>query len=359
MEATDQNPDPNPKLVLSVVIPARNEEQSLPACLTSLVGQSEPGFALGRQWEIIVVNDASTDRTRKIADEFAASSQGITVLDAPPLDLSARGGFTGKNNACWAAAQVANGTWLLFTDADTIHESLSLSRALREAEKHKAVLLSYSPRQIVSGFWQRTVMPLVFSELASVYPPNQVNDPDRRLAAANGQFLLVESDAYFSVGGHRAVGMSVLEDVALARNIKRGRRVIRFRYAPEALSTRMYRSTADMIEGWTKNLALLFPRPIYLAAWRVLDLLLFVGLPVLALGMPWLVSWQRTAILLLWARTLWRFYARVARSNFPVVDVASSILGIPLFVYLLLRSVMQHHVKKSVSWKGRSYNVGR
>ena len=359
MEATDQNPDPNPKLVLSVVIPARNEEQSLPACLTSLVGQSEPGFALGRQWEIIVVNDASTDRTRKIGDEFAASSQGITVLDAPALDLSARGGFTGKNNACWAAAQVANGTWLLFTDADTIHESLSLSRALREAEKHKAVLLSYSPRQIVSGFWQRTVMPLVFSELASVYPPNQVNDPDRRLAAANGQFLLVESDAYFSVGGHRAVGMSVLEDVALARNIKRGRRVIRFRYAPEALSTRMYRSTADMIEGWTKNLALLFPRPIYLAAWRVLDLLLFVGLPVLALGMPWLVSWQRTAILLLWARTLWRFYARVARSNFPVVDVASSILGIPLFVYLLLRSVMQHHVKKSVSWKGRSYNVGR
>ena len=359
MEATDQNPDPNPKLVLSVVIPARNEEQSLPACLTSLVGQSEPGFALGRQWEIIVVNDASTDRTRKIADEFAASSQGITVLDAPPLDLSARGGFTGKNNACWAAAQVANGTWLLFTDADTIHESLSLSRALREAEKHKAVLLSYSPRQIVSGFWQRTVMPLVFSELASVYPPNQVNDPDRRLAAANGQFLLVESDAYFSVGGHRAVGMSVLEDVALARNIKRGRRVIRFRYEPEALSTRMYRSTADMIEGWTKNLALLFPRPIYLAAWRVLDLLLFVGLPVLAFGMPWLVSWQRTAILLLWARTLWRFYARVARSNFPVVDVASSILGIPLFVYLLLRSVMQHHVKKSVSWKGRSYNVGR
>jgi glycosyltransferase involved in cell wall biosynthesis len=359
VEATDQNPDPNPKLVLSVVIPARNEEQSLPACLTSLVGQSEPGFALGRQWEIIVVNDASTDRTRKIGDEFAASSQGITVLDAPPLDLSARGGFTGKNNACWAAAQVANGTWLLFTDADTIHESLSLSRALREAEKHKAVLLSYSPRQIVSGFWQRTVMPLVFSELASVYPPNQVNDPDRRLAAANGQFLLVESDAYFSVGGHRAVGMSVLEDVALARNIKRGRRVIRFRYAPEALSTRMYRSTADMIEGWTKNLALLFPRPIYLAAWRVLDLLLFVGLLVLALGMPWLVSWQRTAILLLWARTLWRFYARVARSNFPVVDVASSILGIPLFVYLLLRSVMQHHVKKSVSWKGRSYNVGR
>jgi glycosyltransferase involved in cell wall biosynthesis len=359
VEATNQNPDANPELELSVIIPSRNEEQSLPACLASLVSQSESGFTLGLQWEIIVVNDASTDRTREIAAGFAANHQGITVLDAPLLDLSSRGGFTGKNNACWTAAQVAHGKWFLFTDADTIHEPLSLSRSLREAEKHKAVLLSYSPRQIVSGFWQHALMPLVFSELASVYPPNQVNDPKRRLAAANGQFLLVEHDAYFSVGGHRAVGMNVLEDVALARNIKRGRRVIRFRYAPEALSTRMYRSTSEMIEGWTKNLALLFPRPIYLAAWRVLDLLLFVGLPALALGLLWLVTWQRAAILLLWARTLWRFYARVARSNFPALDVALSILGIPLFVYLLLRSVMQYHLKKSVNWKGRSYNVGR
>ena len=80
---------------------------------------------------------------------------------------------------------------------------------------------------------------------------------------------------------------------------------------------------------------------------------------MLALGLPQLVSWQRAAILLFWARTLWRFYARVARSNFPPVDIALAILGIPLFVYLLFRSVMQHHIKKSVSWKGRSYNIGR
>jgi glycosyltransferase involved in cell wall biosynthesis len=342
---------------LSVIVPARNEERSLATCLNSIISQSEPGFTLGEQWELIVINDASTDKTLEIASAFAASHQGITLLDAPPLDLGPHGGFTGKSNACWTGAQAARGRHLLFTDADTIHETNDVSRALREADRHNAALLSYSPRQIVTGLWQHAVMPLVFSELASVYPSKQVNDPARSLAAANGQFLLVEREAYFAVGGHRAVGREILEDVALARNVKRSGRIIRFRYAAEALSSRMYRTTAEMIEGWTKNLALLFPKPIALALWRILDLLLFFGLPAVAFGIQWLVPWQRSVILLLWVRTLWRFYSRVARSNFPAVDIAISILGIPLFVYLLFRSVIHHRLKKSVAWKGRSYTT--
>lgn len=345
------------ELELSVIIPARNEEQVLPDCLASLVRQSEVGFELGAQWEIVVVDDDSVDGTRVIAAEVVAAHCGVTLLDAPPLDLS--GGFTGKSNACWAGAQIARGKRLLFTDADTLHEPGDLSRSLFESEKYKAVLLSYSPRQIVTGFWQRAVMPLVFSELASVYPMKQVNDPERSLAAANGQFLLVERDAYFLTGGHHALGGTVLEDVALARNIKSGGHNIRFRYAPDALATRMYRSTEEMVEGWTKNLALLFPRPIYLAAWRVLDVLLFFGLPGLAVGMYWLLPWQRGVILLIWLRTLWRFYSRVARSHFPAADVVISILGVPFFIYLLVRSVIDHRVKKSVAWKGRSYRTGR
>lgn len=351
----EPNPDKQPDLELSVIIPARNEERSLPTCLTSLLCQSEPGFSLGRQWELIVVNDASTDKTREIAAQAAADHEGVIVLDAPSLDLSSRGGFTGKNNACWAGAQAARGKCLLFTDADTIHETNDISRSLREAERHKVALLSYSPRQIVTGFWQHAVMPLIFSELASVYPSKEVNDPVRSLAAANGQFIMVERNAYFDVGGHRAIGKDILEDVALARNIKRVPHIIRFRYAPEALSTQMYRTTSEMIEGWTKNLALLFPKPIALALWRILDLLLFFGLPALAFGIFWLVPWQRWVILLIWVRTLWRFYSRVARSNFPWLDIAISIVGIPLFVYMLFRSVIYHRMKKNVVWKGRSY----
>jgi glycosyltransferase involved in cell wall biosynthesis len=357
------------RMRLSVVVPARNEEAVLGECLRSLVEQSEAGFELGVEWELIVVDDDSTDATREIAREV--ERKGVVAIEAPALDQSERGGFTGKTNACWAGAQCAlshgDGEWFLFTDADTVHEPGDLSRALHEAKKYGAALLSYSPRQIVTGFWQRAVMPLVFSELASVYPPKQVSDAGSRLAAANGQFLLVEREAYFAAGGHRVVGQEILEDVALARKIKRARHGIRFRYAPDALAARMYRTLPEMIEGWTKNLALLFPGALGLAVWRALDLLLFFGLPVVALALPVVAMglppsrlMLATVLLwLLWLRTLFRFYGRVARSNFAAADVAISIVGVPMFCWLLVRSYLHHRVTRSVDWKGRRYKVGR
>jgi cellulose synthase/poly-beta-1,6-N-acetylglucosamine synthase-like glycosyltransferase len=344
---------------LTVVVPARNEERVLRACLESLVGQSEVGFRLGVEWELIVVDDGSADRTAEIAAGIARGREGVVVMEAPALDTTDLGGFTGKNAACWMGAQAARGEWLLFTDADTVHTTGDLSRALYEAGKHKVGLLSYSPRQVVAGFGQRVVMPLVFGELASVYPPKKVSDPGSRLAAANGQFVLVEREAYFAVGGHRAVGKEILEDVALARRVKGSGEAIRFRYAPDALSTRMYGTFGEMVEGWTKNLALLFPKPVLLAGMMALQFCLFFGLPLLAVLLPGLEDWKRLALLVVWLRTTWGFYRRVARSNFAAADVAVSVLGVPVFCWLLVRSYVRHAVNKTVDWKGRSYRVGR
>src|SRR5208282_1177713 len=155
-------------------------------------------------------------------------------------------------------------------------------RAIHEAERHKAGVLSYSPRQIVKGFAQRSLMPLVFSELALAYPPAKVSDPAQQIAAANGQFLLVEREAYRRLGGHASVAGKVLEDVELAFLAKRRKIGLRFRYAEDAVSARMYRTTGAMIEGWTKNLKLLFNKALVLAVFRVVDIALLFGLPVLA-----------------------------------------------------------------------------
>lgn len=348
-------PEPEQLLELTVIVPARNEEDALPACLQSLVSQSEEIFKLGSDWELIVVDDNSTDRTAEIARGFA----GVTVMSSGKLEK----GWTGKANAVWTAARKARGKWLLFTDADTIHEPGNLRRAIHEAERHRSGVLSYSPRQIVSGLAQRSLMPLIFCELALAYPPAKVSDPAQHVAAANGQFLLIEREAYRRIGGHASVAGQVLEDVELAFIAKRRKLGLRFRYGDDAVSARMYRRFGAMVEGWTKNLALLFNNSLMLAMWRALDLALIVGLPVLAallwnarlgarslawLGAGWILA-------LLWLRTLFRFYRRVAKSNFPFLDCAVSPLGLPLFVWLLYRSWFHHRVLKRVSWKGRSY----
>src|ERR1043166_8862524 len=168
------NPIPDRPLV-SVIVPARNEEVSLGACLESLVSQ------VGGEKEIIVVDDNSTDQTQQIAESYA----GVRIIHPAPLPEN----WTGKNNAVTAGAKVARGEWLLFTDADTVHLPDSLARSLKEAKKEKVSLLSYSPEQEVRGFWENAVMPVIFAELAATYKPSDVRNPKSPAAAANGQYI--------------------------------------------------------------------------------------------------------------------------------------------------------------------------
>src|SRR5271167_1446404 len=255
--------------MVSVIVPARNEESCLGACLESLAAQA------GLSFEIIVVDDGSTDRTREIARSFS----GVRVVDPGPL----RAGWSGKNNALVAGAKAAQGEWLLFTDADTVHRAGSLARSVAEVRQQKAALLSYSPEQEVRGLWEKAVMPVIFAELASTYHPSEVSDPASSAAAANGQYILVSREAYDAVGGHAAVATSLLEDVALARAVKASGRRIFFRYGGDAVRTRMYRSFSQLREGWTKNLVLLFRSPVRLAALRLTEFVLILGSAVAAL----------------------------------------------------------------------------
>jgi glycosyltransferase involved in cell wall biosynthesis len=298
-------------------------------------------------FEIIVVDDASSDGTRAIAQAVPS----VQVVDAGPPPP----GWTGKNNAMAAGARVATGEWFLFTDADTVHRPGSLARAVAEAQERGAALLSYSPEQEVHGFWEKAVMPVIFAELAATYRPSQVSDQRSPAAAANGQYILISRQAYDAVGGHAGVRDSLLEDVVLARAVKASGRKIFFRYGADAVRTRMYRSFAQLREGWTKNLALLFPSPAQLALLRLTEFVLIVsGLIVAVAG--YLRGHNRpalaAAILVLVLFSL--FLRRILRAHFSWEANALSLLGLPLFSYLLLQSRLSYK-KGSVSWKGRTY----
>lgn len=341
MAANSLGDKERPKPIVSVIVPARNEEVCLGECLTSLLYQH------GIDFEIIVVDDHSTDKTRQIAESYV----GVQVIQADPLPT----GWTGKNNAAHCGAKVAKGDWLLFTDADTVHRRGSLRHAVREAEEHDADLLSYSPKQDVVTFWERALMPVVFAELRNQYPPEKVRDPMSPIVAANGQYLLISREAYNAVGGHAGVADRLLEDVELARKVKEAGAIVRFRYGRDAVKTRMYRSRRQMFEGWTKNLALLFPATLKLALLRAGEFLVFltgVGVTVfsfyryslhlfligLAIGVPSALN----------------FFLRIRRAHFGWINSILATAGLPMFVLLLLRSRNQY-MQNDVVWKGRHY----
>jgi len=338
------SPSDSERPEVSVIIPARNEEACLGACLASLAGQE------GVVFEIIVADDGSSDGTARIAQSFA----GVKLIEAGPLPE----GWSGKSNAVYTGAQQARGQWLLFTDADTVHLRGSLARSLAEAKRHGAEMLSYSPAQELRGFVERAVMPVIFAELAATYKPREVSSPNSPAAAANGQYLLITRAAYDAVGGHAAIASCLLEDVELARAVKRSGRQIRFRFGGDAVRTRMYRNFAQLVEGWTKNLALLFRSPARLALMRLTEFLaMLCALTLLAL-MPIRGDVQLAgAAAVAFAVIYLNFMRRIVKAHAGAASSALAFFGLPIFSYLLLRSKLYYKWRRSVTWKGRSYST--
>ena len=157
-------------------MPARNEEANIARAVRSLAGQPEV-------IEILVVDDESTDGTARVLQELAAAQPKLRVLQAGPLPE----GWVGKNHAVWRGAEQAGGDWLLFTDADAVHLPGSTARALADAAAAGAEMISYSPRQEMHTWWELALIPFIYCRLSQLYSYAEVNDPQSKAAAANGQ----------------------------------------------------------------------------------------------------------------------------------------------------------------------------
>lgn len=338
-------PDPmrfarEPKV--QVIVPARNEQDCIAVCLESLIAQQ------GIEFQITVVDDGSTDRTRAIAESFP----GVRVISSQ----EPTSGVTGKSAALISGARNAQAEWLLFTDADTAHYPGSLPAAVKEAEDHGADLLSYSPEQNAVTWSELALMPVVFAELAKTYPSARVNDPADPVVAANGQYILVRRKVYEKLGGHRAVASKVLEDVELARLFKSAGHKIWFRHGAGLVRTRMYRSFPAMVEGWTKNLALLFRHPVRLAIIRALEFAI-IGSSLCAGAVLTVTRHTGLGLALLFVGLMFyfNFFIRILTAHFPWKATLAAVFGLPLFSWLLLRSYLHANVRGAVTWKGRTY----
>jgi glycosyltransferase involved in cell wall biosynthesis len=329
---------------VTAIVPARNEEAVIAACIESLACQPEIA-------EILVVNDQSTDETASIVRGLAQKIPKLRLLECTSLP----DGWVGKNHALWVGVQEANSEWLLFTDADAVHEPNSAARALQLAQQNDAALVSLSPEQITEHWYEKALIPYIFLRLAKHFSYDKVNDPSSPAAAANGQFLMMRRDVYDAIGGHSSVAGEVLEDVAIAMRAKVAGHRIWFGSGKGVVRVRMYRSFQAMWQGWKKNLYRLVGGTPW-SVFRELEsnlpwipfLLILAGLKypfLLFVGVLFLIARQTI------------YGIDLARNQYPFSFIFYYVPALVLYVAVLWASY-RSHVNGRIEWKGRAYSIG-
>ena len=329
---------------VSVVIAARNEEDQLPATLSTLLAQEYPDL------EIVVVEDGSTDRTREVALGYAPR---VRCVSPPPVP----DGWTGKNWACWTGAQATNGEWLLFLDADVRTHPAAVRVAIDWALTERADLASFATRVEAVGFWERVVLPFFVQLTLLAFRASHVNRDRSRTAMANGQFLLTPRATYFGLGGHQAVRGIVQEDVAIARQYRAAGRRLRVAYAPQLAVTRMYRDRHEMFDGLLKNLS----GPDHTSPRLAADISGVVGFYLLPLGLlPFALGTGSLVLVVVGAFLYVALFGKHFAFSRTLGTPGGYGLLYPLaagyFVVLFATAIHRHVRGIPVQWKGRAYS---
>jgi len=350
-------PPPANAPLISVCIPARNEERNIRFCVEAVLAQDYPNV------EVIVLDDRSTDSTPAILADIATGDFRLRSIHGSDLPV----GWAGKPHALFQASAMARGAWLCFIDADTFISPATLSSCYAKALETQADMFTMMTFQVMGSFWEKVVMPLVMTGLSAGFSPRKVNDPKRKDAIANGQFILIKRAVYDAIEGHESVKGSIVEDKAISEQVKwNGYRLI-VADGMQFARTRMYTSLPEMWEGWTKNIYLgLRDQPSLMALGvfgAFLALIVSVVLPAWPLlGMYWHLNgggWMAITVILesflLWA---YMIYARSMIANKMGISrwyALTTPLGAAVFGAMMLTSTWNVLSRKGVTWKGRVY----
>lgn len=333
---------------ITVIVPARNEEEDIAACLRSLVAQENVKL------RIIAVNDHSADQTPRLMDEVAAAHPCVTVIHNPPL----RSGWLGKHNAMQTALEQVETEYLLFTDADVIFQPSCLSLAIAELEAKQLDFLSIYPQFQFVTFCETMLVPIYVAGAALLLSPRVV-DPRSPQAMAVGAFILVRTKSIRAIGGFEELKAEILDDVALARAFKRHGFSIGLRSAPDLLRVRFFKSNRDAFWGVTKHLLGIVQGCIWIAPLLAVAPLIMYG--VLLTGLIYGLWIGDTLLACLAFATLAIHYVSfflTARSNsfspwkalaFPAMSVQFAFsCGCAIYLFL---------IQGSFQWRGRQHRV--
>ncbi len=345
--------------LISVIVPARNEEENIVRCVSSLLEQDY------ERYEVIVVDDGSTDKTSSILDELAhthPNRQRLWVLRLRDLPT----GWAGKPHAIHRGVQEAQGDWLLFTDADTWHAPNCLRSAVVQAMQEQADMFTLSAEQELPAFWDRTLMPMAYLGISMLYPPRQVNNPRSKVAVANGQYILIRRAVYEVVGGYARPDLrgTLLDDRDLARVIKETGFRLRFVDGSGLVHVHMYKNLDEIWRGWRKNAYLGNRGGLLFVALQLLGLpMISIGpflLPLLMLFLKKKLISEQEAVLIsateLAPLLAYRFWLN-RMLNVPWYYALTHPLAGGIFTAILGQSSWRVVMGKGVDWRGRDYHT--
>ncbi len=334
---------------LSVIIPARNEEENITSCIESVLNTNYPCL------EVIVVDDESDDQTAAIVERIMQKEKRLRCIR-----LKREEGWVGKNYALHTGSLNARGDWLLFIDSDVRLYPSSIGRTLRYCFKKKLDMLSISGVQETLTFWEAMIQPAVFHLLNIRYPLHRVNRSPYP-SAASGQFILIKRRVYNELGGHSAIKGEILEDVKLAEMVKRNGFRMEFLHSSDILNVRMYSSFHDIFKGWTKNLFFLSGSNSWALLWSYYSVIPWVLVPLSSLfiliyhgpeGSLFIIS--AIAYILLTG-----LFSLIIWSPFPKGMFVFFLYPLSFFILFIMfiLSWWRSRISGVVEWKGRSYRI--
>ena len=350
--SSDKAPDGLP---VSIVIPARNEERGIGACVLSALSQDHPNV------EVIVLNDGSTDRTGAILEEIQQQYKRLKLPESDGESLPE--GWFGKPWALQRAQRYATGRWLLFIDADVVLEPEAVSRTVEYARQNKLDMVTGLGTLEMESLWERVMQPVVGGLILAGNSLSSVNNPDKKDSnLANGQFILVSRDAYDEIGRHASVQKNILDDVGIARALVEHDKLYHCLYLDDLFRCRMYTSFSEIWEGWTKNLfaGLRYSIPNLILALLFTFAFSILGHVLFALGALRLLDVHLISLeFMIWGTAI-MVMTQLTRGLMDHRRGMNLLYGLThapanILVLLLLINSARRSLGGTVTWKGRVY----
>ncbi len=337
---------------VSILVPARNEERLIRQCLESLAKQDYDNY------EVIVLDDRSTDRTAKILDELSLQFPHVRIIKGKELPE----GWVGKNFACHTLSLEANGDYLLFTDADTIHNPQTLTSSMSLFLRQKLDFITLIPYEEMVSWGERIIIPMIHF-LYFAYLPNDIITKSKKasVSAANGQFMFFTREGYQKIGGHITVKNNIVEDVFLAKEIKRHGLRMALVDGTDMVFCRMYTSFIETFNGFSKNLFAGFGFDLPLFIFFLVHLFVLYIVPYFTA--IFLVIYNneipQALIILGVINVVIPIIIRLTMSLRFRLSYSAAFLHILTALYSIaigINSLRWTYSKRGIQWKGREYN---